>query len=287
MELHLAPDRSGPLGLAAAPVQAAPYGRLHLVRNGFLYAGLFAGVSSQRNSALVYLALTPSEFTIETKGSRLRADAALVRPGVHKRFLDEGCPAVSLEICPTHRSYRAFSQAQAATLAWPREHFAGFTEAMKAFHEGGMGSAEADRLYCQLVERAVQLMPALKPIDPRVGEVMRLLRERRDRTLQELADAVCLSKDWLTHLFHREAGISLRKYEQTLKLQAAAVYVNHGVSMTEVAAMAGFADSAHFSKLWKQNYGSPPNRFFVGNDRIAIDPTPRPSCIEGPLGRDA
>jgi AraC-like DNA-binding protein len=194
---------------------------------------------------------------------------------------------VSIDICPTHRSYRVFASAQGSTLAWPRTHFDGLAGPLKAFRDGSMRSAEADQLYRQLVELAVQRMPALTPIDPRVRDVMRLLRERRGRTIQELADAVCLSKDWLVHLFQREAGISLRKYEQTLKLQAAAVYVNRGVSMTEVAAIAGFADSAHFSKMWKQSYGFPPNRFFAGNDLIAIDPMPWPSCIERPPGAEA
>ena len=165
-------------------------------------------------------------------------------------------------------------------MAWTREHFAALSRELAAFHDGSLAHAGADRLHDQLVELAAQRMPAVKPIDPRVREVMRLLRERLGRSTQELADAVCLSKDWLVHLFQREAGISLRRYEQTLKLQAAAIYVNRGVSMTKVAAIAGFADSAHFSKMWKQNYGFPPNRFFVGNDRIAIDPTPWPTNTE-------
>ncbi|GAB4553218.1 MAG: helix-turn-helix transcriptional regulator [Rhizobacter sp.] len=276
-----------PLRPVPLPAVAAPYGRMHLVRDGFLYAGLLSGVTSQRHSALVYLALTPSEFTIEMEGSRLCAAAALVGPGVHKRFEGGDHPVVSLDICPTHRHYRAFAPAQGATVAWPREHFEGLAGALAAFHEGSLGSAESDRLYCQLVELAVQRLPAVKPIDPRVREVMRLLRENRGHSIQQLADAVCLSKDWLVHLFQREAGISLRKYEQTLKLQAAAVYVNRGVSMTKVAAIAGFADSAHFSKMWKQNFGFPPNRFFVCNDQIAIDPVPWPTCIERPAGAEA
>ena len=286
MDLQFAPSLR-PLRPVPLPSAAAPYGRMHLVRDGFLYAGLFSGVTSQRHSALVYLALTQDEFTIEMEGSRLRAAAALVGPGVHKRFEGGDHPVVSLDICPTHRHYRAFAPAQGVTVAWPREHFAGLAGSLAAFHDGSLGSAESDRLYCQLVELAVQRVPAVKPIDPRVREVMRLLRENRGRSIQELADAVCLSKDWLVHLFQREAGISLRKYEQTLMLQAAAVYVNRGVSMTEVAAIAGFADSAHFSKMWKQNYGFPPNRFFIGNDLIAIDPVPWPTCIERPPGAEA
>jgi AraC-like DNA-binding protein len=79
------------------------------------------------------------------------------------------------------------------------------------------------------------------------------------------------------HLFRRELGLSLRKYAQTLKLQAAAAYLRRGVTLTEVAAVAGFADSAHFSKLWKQHFGFPPQRAFSGEE-VSIDPLPWPPC---------
>lgn len=42
--------------------------------------------------------------------------------------------------------------------------------------------------------------------------------------------------------------------------------------MTEIAAAAGFADSAHFSKLWKQQYGFPPQVMFVGRGYVTLDP---------------
>jgi AraC-like DNA-binding protein len=272
--------------VVSSPPLRAPYGRMHLVRDGFLYAGLVAGQSSQRHSAVVYLALGDTEFTLEAPGSRLHASAALVGPGVRKRFTAGRVPVVCLDICPTHRSYHAFAQDAAPLRSFPREHFDTLNEALRQFHEGHMRSAEAGRLYDQVVALAARRMPEVRPLDPRVREVMRLLREDRHRSTQELADAVCLSKDWLAHLFQREAGISLRKYEQTLKLQAAAAYVHRGVSMTEVAAVAGFADSAHFSKMWKQHYGAPPRQLFTDKERITIDPLPWPSCIERPPGAE-
>ena len=88
----------------------------------------------------------------------------------------------------------------------------------------------------------------------------------------------------------REAPTAYVRRVTALKLQAAAAYLKRGVSMTEVAAIAGFADLAHFSKLWKQQYGFPPHRVFAGHE-VSIDPLPWPSCIERPpgteLGRDA
>ena len=158
--------------------------------------------------------------------------------------------------------------------AWPHEHFAAVLPALRDFAAGRIRLAGADHLYGQVVALCTTRMPETKPVDPRVRQVMKLLRENRRRTVEELAESVCLSKDWLVHLFQREAGISLRKYEQTIKLHAAAAFVNRGVSMTEVAASAGFADSAHFSKMWKRHYGLPPNRMFSRHQKVTVDPMP-------------
>jgi AraC-like DNA-binding protein len=246
---------------------------MHMLRDGFLYAGVVAEIPSQRHSALIYVALHGDAFTIETPGHTTRAAAALIRPGVRKRVL--GRPRVAcIDVSPLHLGYPAFAQAREPVQAWPHEHFAALAPALRDFLAGRTRPTDADQLYAQMVALATKRMPETRPVDPRVRQVMKLLRENRRRTLQELAEAVCLSKDWLVHLFQREAGISLRKYEQTIKLHAAAAFVNRGVSMTEVAALAGFADSAHFSKMWKQHYGLPPNRMFSGHQYVTVDPMP-------------
>ncbi len=270
MDLQFEPHAGPP----STPTLTSRFGRMHMQREGFLYAGLIAEIPSQRHSVLLYLALDGSEFGIEAGGTTLRASAALVGPGVRKRIVGRPHLAV-VDISPTHPDYPPFAQlASESAEAWPREHFAPLVPALLEFRAGRMRVEEADRLYAQMVALAVKRLPATKPVDPRVRQVMKLLHENRRRTLDELAEAVFLSKDWLVHLFQREAGISLRKYEQTIKLHTAAAFVNRGVSMTKVAAIAGFADSAHFSKMWKQHYGLPPNRMFSGHQYVTVDPMP-------------
>lgn len=270
MDLQFEPH-AGP-SPSSSTAAASRFGRLHMQREGFLYAGLIAEIASQRHSALLYVALDGREFGIETGGSTLRASAALVGPGVRKRILGRPHLAV-VDVSPTHPDYPAFAQAASQSAQpWPREHFESLMPALHEFRAGRTPLDEADRLYAQMVALAVKRLPATRPVDPRVREVMKLLGENRRRSLEELAEAVCLSKDWLAHLFQRDAGISLRKYEQTIKLHAAAAFVNRGVSLTRVAAIAGFADSAHFSKMWKQHYGLPPNRMFSGHEYVTVDP---------------
>lgn len=265
------------------PLTTTACGRMHVVHAGFLYAGRFDDVTNQRQSAVLYIALTPDAFEVQTAQARLVTGAALVGPGVRKRIRAKDGPIASIDISPTYRSFPVFARAGGSPLAWPRAHFADVHDALKAFHDGRLDSPGADRLYEQIVSLAAERLPAVGPLDPRVREVMRLLHELRGRSTQELAAAVHLSKDWLVHLFQREVGIPLRRYEQTLKLHAAAAYLQRGVSLTEVAAIAGFSDSAHFSKVWKQHYGFPPQRSFTG-DELLLDPMPWPPCIGPRIG---
>lgn len=268
--------------VAVTPNPSSPplHGRVHMLNNGFMCASNDADLLSERNSATVYLAASAADIEIESGGVCLRAGAMLVLPRVRKHFRARGEPFVCLDIHPTHRAYRHFATLPGAGVqVLPREHFAELASALRDFHSGALPPAESGELYDRVVERTAALLPEMPPLDPRVRQVMRMLRHDPGLGLQQLADAVCMSTDWLSHLFRREVGISLRKYEQMLKLQTAAGHVGSSQNLTQIAALAGFADSAHLSRVWKQHFGMPPNAFFI-NQAVNIDPLPAWPCVE-------
>ncbi|MEY4561634.1 MAG: hypothetical protein RLZZ618_911 [Pseudomonadota bacterium] len=247
-------------------------GRLHAYRNGFLYAGPVIDVLSQRHSVIICFALTCDNLSVWTKTQSLpQVGAVLIAPG-YARIDSGGSPIAMLDVSPTDYHYRALAQAAAECREWPRAHFAPIFDEMEAFRSGHTPPTKVGPLWRRFLELALELVPAVKPLDPRVREVMRMLREEPGRPVEDLARAVDLSVDWLRHLFVTEAAIPLRKYEMTLRLQTAAAHIGNGTSLTQVAANAGFADLAHFSKLWKLHYGYPPRRAFAG-DAVKIDST--------------
>lgn len=256
-------------------------GRMHVVRDGFLYAGGFDDVTTTRQSVVLYLSLTDQEFEIHLPHARLVARAAIVGPGVRNRVVGGGAPMACIDVDATHRHFSRLARAGFKAQVQPPAHFKETQRALRAYCEGSMPHTQADELYAWLIELAIDRTPAVRPIDERVRQVIRLLRQDPDVSTFELAMSVGLSESWLIHLFHREVGITLRQYERTLRLQQAAAYLKRGVSLTEVAAIAGFADLAHFSKMWKVNYGFAPQRAFAGKE-LFIDPIPWPSCIEVP-----
>ena len=51
-----------------------------------------------------------------------------------------------------------------------------------------------------------------------------------------------------------------------------------GLALTQIAQAAGFVDSAHFAKVWAQNYGAAPSRFF-DTASTHIDQTDQPDWL--------
>jgi AraC family transcriptional regulator of arabinose operon len=247
---------------------------MHIVRDGFLYAGVLPDVASERHSALIYVALPPHTFALDTPTVCLRTAAALVRPGTPKRVRAGTATVACIDVCPPHRAFRTLSRLPEDVRPWPRDPFAACIAALQAFVDHRVDHRGADQLHQRLVDAALAQLPAAPAIDPRVQATMQRLHDDARLTPEQLADAAGLSKDWLLHLFQREAGVSLRQYAQTLKLQAAAAFLRRGIPLADVAERAGFAHPAHFSRCWKQRFGFAPHRAFMGNE-VRIDP---PAC---------
>ncbi|TQM26278.1 AraC-like DNA-binding protein [Nocardia bhagyanarayanae] len=99
---------------------------------------------------------------------------------------------------------------------------------------------------------------------PAVAEVLRLLPERIAAgpvRLADLARAVHLSESRLAHVFSAELGLPFRPYLRWLRVQRAAELLAAGHSLTDVAHGAGFADSAHLTRVCRAMFGAPPSEF--------------------------
>jgi AraC-like DNA-binding protein len=100
-------------------------------------------------------------------------------------------------------------------------------------------------------------------IDPRIQKAVNLLKQipLKKISVRELAVAVGLSESRLTHLFRQHVGIPIRRYLMWLRLFDAFDLIFRGVSFTEAAHHAGFADHAHLSRTFRTMYGMRLNDF--------------------------
>lgn len=66
----------------------------------------------------------------------------------------------------------------------------------------------------------------------------------------------------LSRVFHREAGLSLRRYAERLRSRRAAERLLAGAGdLTAVALELGYADHSHFTNAFRREWGLPPARF--------------------------
>ena len=75
-------------------------------------------------------------------------------------------------------------------------------------------------------------------------------------TLPDVAAQIHLSPERTRHLFVQEAGVSFTQFLMWKRIKSAIVCaVRDKSNLTEAALRAGFADQAHFCRLFKRTFG--------------------------------
>ncbi len=113
-----------------------------------------------------------------------------------------------------------------------------------------------------------------QPLDGRIQRVIRLMKEdlTRSYSMNELAEHVNLSPTRLVHLFKEEVGVPIRRFRQWHRMRVVAALIAEGSTLTDAALGAGFADSSHFSRAFRNMFGITPSSVFgrAANVQIVI-----------------
>ena len=98
-------------------------------------------------------------------------------------------------------------------------------------------------------------------IDPRVSNVIDLIKSSPQKSIPfaMLVEASGVSESRLMHLFKDKTGTTIRKYVLWYKLQHAIKLHLVGNSLKQSAKLSGFADPAHFNRVFVSNYGLNPS----------------------------
>jgi AraC-like DNA-binding protein len=84
---------------------------------------------------------------------------------------------------------------------------------------------------------------------------------QRNPTLDEVASAVGVNKFLLLRYFKRQLGTTPHAYLIQIRVERARSFLGRGSTAADVAAVAGFADQAHFSRLFKRSTGLTPGEY--------------------------
>ena len=81
-------------------------------------------------------------------------------------------------------------------------------------------------------------------------------------TVDDVAAALFLNKDYIAHVFKEETGHSLMQYVISLRINQAKLLLSEtNRSITDIAVACGYADFTYFSKQFKQHANMSPSRF--------------------------
>jgi AraC-like DNA-binding protein len=107
----------------------------------------------------------------------------------------------------------------------------------------------------------LNLPPSPRTRDPRIEKVLVHIAQKIEtaQSAVDLAAIANLSVDHFLHLFTRELGLPLRRYVLWRRILSSVVATTEGADLTKAAYRGGFSDSAHFSRVFRANFGLKPS----------------------------
>ncbi|WP_169084897.1 helix-turn-helix domain-containing protein [Paenibacillus sp. PL91] len=122
-------------------------------------------------------------------------------------------------------------------------------------------------MLCENSLREVILLSAQlleRRLDPRIELALQYLSRNMQQSVRidDLAKSVGLSVSRLSHLFKQETGASVLDHLNRLRLQQAALLMEHmGRTATEASLDVGFYNYNHFAALFRKTYGISPRTY--------------------------
>lgn len=221
---------------------------------GFGDAGLHAHHAIQITICLSgALALTCS-------GATIRAPAIAVAADAGHRLEAHGLLAF-IFVEPESRFGRALARALFADAPLAALDAAALAPAIARLHatfDAPLGPADILAAARAVVDMLAAVGEPPMP-DPRIQRIIAYAAAHLDAplSLDKASAGIHLSPSRLRHLFVEQTGLAFRTYVLWLRLFRAVQAYSEGLSLTEAAHAAGFADSAHFSRAFKRTFGLP------------------------------
>lgn len=83
----------------------------------------------------------------------------------------------------------------------------------------------------------------------------------RDISVEDIARTVGLDRRYLSRIFKADMGVTMQEFLIQTRLEHSALYLKQGESVTQAAALSGYADVFHFSKMFKKSFGVSPREY--------------------------
>jgi AraC-like DNA-binding protein len=222
--------------------------------------GGFGDAQFHRHHAIQITVSLSGHLILATENERIAAPAVAVAADARHRFEADGL-IVFLIVEPEGRAGRALQGALFGDCPLAELDAAALRSALDpllATFESGLDTAELLAIG-EVALTALVPAPAAAAPDLRVRRIIDHATANLEQSLDLAAASagVHLSPSRLRHLFVEQTGLAYKTYLLWLRLVRALQVYAEGRNLTEAAHAAGFADSAHFSRIFRRTFGLP------------------------------
>ena len=217
-----------------------------------LYVGSLVATKRHAHHA-AQIVVAPDGLTIEDAGGgRTRVRAAVIPPRMphehgpcaHAAFIYlDGDDVVSRELA---------RDADPRCTTWRRD-----TLDIDVPH--GPTPAQARALIAAILG-ALDVRQPPRPWHPATRRMCAALDRSDDVDLARLSREAGLSPRQMRHTFARDVGLPMRAYLRWKRVRRAIAAVEKGANLSAAAVAAGFADSAHLSRVFRAQFGMTPSQ---------------------------
>lgn len=216
----------------------------------FLYVGPIVATRPHAHHAAQVIIASQGLYIEDRVGGCIRTGTTVIPPGM--RHCHGACAhAAMMHLDGNDRASRELAR-RTRCETWDRDTF--------DISVPRDPTPEAARALVASVLSALDLRHRAQPQHPATRRMCAYLDRADHIDLARLSREAGLSPRQMRHVFAREVGLTMRAYLRWRRVMRAAAAVAAGASLTAAAAAAGFADSAHLSRVFRQQFGMAPTQ---------------------------
>ena len=101
-------------------------------------------------------------------------------------------------------------------------------------------------------------------LSPLIQKALQMVKKEYDQgiTLEEMADKLFVSEEYLSSQFKKETGAGFKDTVRRLRIERIkGLLVNTGLKLNQIAELAGYTDPKYMSRVFKEEVGMLPTEF--------------------------
>lgn len=200
--------------------------------------------------------------------------AALIGANARHSFGNSSGRLVNLYFDSESRTARELAQKMNAQsyLEIESEVIEDFLPALQNGWESAFSCRDAFALTENLLQTLFQARKTETDFDSRIARALEILKNAPDNLIsaEAVAAEINLSPSRFAHLFRAQVGLPVRRYLLWTRLRNAVQMLGAGESLTTTAHAAGFADSAHLTRTFRQMFGLAPSEIFQNSRFVQV-----------------